>query len=100
MTEAGVLVLAGAPIGDPSDAWPRLARELAAADVVAAEDTRRCCGGSRPTWASPSRGASCGVPRVQRGRADPGPRRRPAGRSPGAADTGMPSVSDPGYRRG
>ena len=42
MTEAtGVLVLAGTPIGDPSDASPRLARELAAAGVVAAEDTRR-----------------------------------------------------------
>jgi 16S rRNA (cytidine1402-2'-O)-methyltransferase len=37
----GVLVLAGTPIGDPSDASPRLARELAAAGVVAAEDTRR-----------------------------------------------------------
>ena len=42
MTEAtGVLVLAGTPIGDPSDASPRLAQELAAADIVAAEDTRR-----------------------------------------------------------
>jgi 16S rRNA (cytidine1402-2'-O)-methyltransferase len=42
MTEAtGVLVLAGTPIGDPSDASPRLARELAAAAIVAAEDTRR-----------------------------------------------------------
>jgi 16S rRNA (cytidine1402-2'-O)-methyltransferase len=42
MTEAtGVLVLAGTPIGDPSDASPRLARELATAGVVAAEDTRR-----------------------------------------------------------
>ncbi|HEU0102854.1 MAG TPA: SAM-dependent methyltransferase, partial [Mycobacteriales bacterium] len=37
----GVLVLAGTPIGDPSDAPPRLAHLLATADVVAAEDTRR-----------------------------------------------------------
>jgi 16S rRNA (cytidine1402-2'-O)-methyltransferase len=37
----GVLVLAGTPIGDPTDSSPRLAAELAAADVVAAEDTRR-----------------------------------------------------------
>jgi 16S rRNA (cytidine1402-2'-O)-methyltransferase len=37
----GVLVLAGTPIGDPADAPPRLAAELAGADVVAAEDTRR-----------------------------------------------------------
>jgi len=34
-------VLAGTPIGDISDAPPRLAAELAGADVVAAEDTRR-----------------------------------------------------------
>jgi 16S rRNA (cytidine1402-2'-O)-methyltransferase len=37
----GVLVLAGTPIGDPADATPRLRAELARADVVAAEDTRR-----------------------------------------------------------
>jgi 16S rRNA (cytidine1402-2'-O)-methyltransferase len=38
---AGVLVLAGTPIGQAGDAPPRLAAELAGADVVAAEDTRR-----------------------------------------------------------
>jgi 16S rRNA (cytidine1402-2'-O)-methyltransferase len=37
----GVLVLAATPIGRPEDGSPRLARELAEADVVAAEDTRR-----------------------------------------------------------
>ncbi len=37
----GVLVLAGTPIGQVGDAPPRLATELAGADVVAAEDTRR-----------------------------------------------------------
>ena len=37
----GVLVVAGTPIGDVDDAPPALGRELAAADVVAAEDTRR-----------------------------------------------------------
>jgi 16S rRNA (cytidine1402-2'-O)-methyltransferase len=35
------LVLAAAPIGDIRDASPRLAEELASADVIAAEDTRR-----------------------------------------------------------
>lgn len=35
------LVLAGTPIGRADDASPRLARELATADLVAAEDTRR-----------------------------------------------------------
>jgi len=38
---AGVLVLAATPIGDPRDAAPRLTQEIASADVVAAEDTRR-----------------------------------------------------------
>ena len=39
--QPGVLVLAGTPIGDPTDASPRLVRELSSASVVAAEDTRR-----------------------------------------------------------
>src|SRR6202012_6205388 len=38
---AGLLVLAGPPIGRPADAPPRLVSELAGADVIAAEDTRR-----------------------------------------------------------
>ena len=37
----GVLVLAATPIGRTGDAPPRLAEELGAADVIAAEDTRR-----------------------------------------------------------
>jgi 16S rRNA (cytidine1402-2'-O)-methyltransferase len=37
----GVVVLAGTPIGDTADASPRLRTELAEADVIAAEDTRR-----------------------------------------------------------
>jgi 16S rRNA (cytidine1402-2'-O)-methyltransferase len=38
---SGVLVLAATPIGRVEDAPPRLASELARADVIAAEDTRR-----------------------------------------------------------
>ncbi|HEX4814498.1 MAG TPA: 16S rRNA (cytidine(1402)-2'-O)-methyltransferase, partial [Nonomuraea sp.] len=41
MTGDGRLVLAGAPIGQAGDVSPRLRETLAAADVVAAEDTRR-----------------------------------------------------------
>ena len=37
----GTLVLAATPIGRVADASPRLAEELAGADVVAAEDTRQ-----------------------------------------------------------
>src|SRR6059036_2197748 len=39
--EEGRLILAATPIGDVEDAPARLARLLADADVVAAEDTRR-----------------------------------------------------------
>jgi 16S rRNA (cytidine1402-2'-O)-methyltransferase len=38
---SGVLVLAATPIGRVEDAPPRLATELARADLIAAEDTRR-----------------------------------------------------------
>jgi 16S rRNA (cytidine1402-2'-O)-methyltransferase len=38
---AGRLVLAATPIGDPADASVRLARLIATADLIAAEDTRR-----------------------------------------------------------
>ena len=44
----GVLVLAATPIGPPARRGPRLAQEIAAADVVAAEDTRRLRVASSP----------------------------------------------------
>ncbi|WP_030270730.1 16S rRNA (cytidine(1402)-2'-O)-methyltransferase [Streptomyces sp. NRRL B-24484] len=95
----GVLVLAGTPIGDVGDAPPRLLTELAAADVVAAEDTRRL---RRLTQA-------LGV--VPTGRVVSYFEGNEVARTPelvealrGGArvllvtDAGMPSVSDPGYR--
>ncbi|MFF5184038.1 16S rRNA (cytidine(1402)-2'-O)-methyltransferase [Streptomyces sp. NPDC000345] len=98
-TAPGVLVLAGTPIGDVSDAPPRLAEELAGADVVAAEDTRRL---RRLTQA-------LGV--TPKGRIVSYFEGNESARTPelvedllGGArvllvtDAGMPSVSDPGYR--
>ncbi|MEW1685779.1 16S rRNA (cytidine(1402)-2'-O)-methyltransferase [Streptomyces sp. NPDC093594] len=95
----GTLVLAGTPIGDLSDAPPRLAEELAGADVVAAEDTRRL---RRLTQA-------LGV--TPKGRVVSYFEGNESARTPelveelvGGArvllvtDAGMPSVSDPGYR--
>ena len=41
MTDPGVLVLAGTPIGHAEDASPALLTALTEADVIAAEDTRR-----------------------------------------------------------
>src|SRR4051795_8294813 len=96
---AGVLVLAGTPIGRADDAGPRLSAELAAADVVAAEDTRRL---KRLT-------TELGI--ELRGRVVSYFEGNEQGRTPQllealragdrvvlVTDAGMPSVSDPGYR--
>ena len=96
---AGVLVLAGTPIGQAGDAPPRLAEELAGADVVAAEDTRRLkrlCG-------------DLGI--ALSGRVVSYFEANEQARTPAlleallagqrvvlVTDAGMPSVSDPGYR--
>ncbi|MBC9956197.1 16S rRNA (cytidine(1402)-2'-O)-methyltransferase [Yimella sp. cx-51] len=95
----GVLVLAATPIGDPRDAAPRLAQELRAADVIAAEDTRRLrrlMDALEVTTSAriisyhehneAARSADL-VATVARG-----------GRVVVVTDAGMPSVSDPGYR--
>lgn len=95
----GLLMLAGTPIGDVADAPPRLARELADADVIAAEDTRRL---GRLTTAL---GVTITARVVSYFEGNE------SARTPelvdellrGArvlliTDAGMPSVSDPGYR--
>ncbi len=96
---AGTLVLAATPIGDVLDAAPRLAHELATADVVAAEDTRRLRRLLAELEVSP------------RGRVVSYHEHNEAARTPDlverlaagervvvVTDAGMPSVSDPGYR--
>jgi len=96
---AGVLVLAATPIGHPRDASRRLADELAGADVIAAEDTRRLRRLLAELAVTPA------------GRVVSYHEHNEASRTPellarlvdGArvvvvTDAGMPSVSDPGYR--
>jgi len=96
---SGLLILAGTPIGDYSDASARLATELATADIVAAEDTRRL------------RRLTLGLGVTLDGRVVSYHEHNEATRTPelvlalaeGArvllvTDAGMPSVSDPGYR--
>jgi 16S rRNA (cytidine1402-2'-O)-methyltransferase len=98
-SEPGVLVLAATPIGRVADAPPRLAEELATADVVAAEDTRRL---KRLT-------SDLGV--TIAGRVVSYFEGNESARTPVlleallngervllVTDAGMPSVSDPGYR--
>jgi 16S rRNA (cytidine1402-2'-O)-methyltransferase len=96
---AGVLVLAATPIGQAADAPPRLVAELAEADLIAAEDTRRLA----------RLAADLGV--EVKGRVTSYFDGNEAARTPGlverlvagdrivlVTDAGMPSVSDPGYR--
>ena len=95
----GVLVLAATPIGQVADAPPRLAHELATADIVAAEDTRRLKRLTTDLGVSIS------------GRVVSYFEGNESARTPAllesllagervllVTDAGMPSVSDPGYR--
>jgi 16S rRNA (cytidine1402-2'-O)-methyltransferase len=96
---AGVLVLAGTPIGDVADAPPRLSAELAAADVIAAEDTRRL---RRLTQALGVHTTGRVVSYFEGNESARTPELVEAllggARVLLVTDAGMPSVSDPGYR--
>ena len=94
-----MLVLAATPIGRVEDASPRLAHELATADVVAAEDTRRLARLARDLGVTVA------------GRVVSYFEGNESARTPSlveamlegrrvllVTDAGMPSVSDPGYR--
>jgi 16S rRNA (cytidine1402-2'-O)-methyltransferase len=99
VTSPGVLVLAATPIGRIGDAPPRLAEELATADVVAAEDTRRLrrlvaelgvtVSGRVVSYFEGNESARTAslVESLEAGE-----------RVLVVTDAGMPSVSDPGYR--
>jgi 16S rRNA (cytidine1402-2'-O)-methyltransferase len=93
------LVLAATPIGRVDDASPRLAAELARADIVAAEDTRRLrrladelgveIGGRVVSYFDGNEQAR--LPSLLSALED-------GRRVVLVTDAGMPSVSDPGYR--
>ena len=96
---AGLLVLAGTPIGDPGDAPARLAEQLRTADVVAAEDTRRLRRLAGELGVEPAGrvlsyfegNESARTPELVE-------RLRQGAHVLLVTDAGMPSVSDPGYR--
>ena len=98
-TPTGVLVLAGTPIGDVDDASPRLRAELAGADVIAAEDTRRFRALLQRMGVTT---AARVVSYFEGNEAARTPELvealRGGARVVVATDAGMPSVSDPGYR--
>jgi 16S rRNA (cytidine1402-2'-O)-methyltransferase len=95
----GRLVLAGTPIGDLSDASPRLGKVLGEADVVAAEDTRRL---RRLTSELGIAVAGRVVSYFEGNERERTPElldALTAGQTVVVVtDAGMPSVSDPGYR--
>ncbi|GHH08006.1 16S rRNA (cytidine(1402)-2'-O)-methyltransferase [Streptomyces lanatus] len=95
----GTLVLAGTPIGDVKDAPPRLVEELAGADVIAAEDTRRL---KRLTQALDVQPTGRVVSYFEGNESARTPELVEAllngSRVLLVTDAGMPSVSDPGYR--
>lgn len=92
-------MLAGTPIGDIADAPPRLAEELAGADVIAAEDTRRLRRLTQALGVQPSGrvvsyfegNESARTPELVEALVE-------GSRVLLVTDAGMPSVSDPGYR--
>ena len=95
----GTLVLAATPIGDPRDAAPRLAQELATADVVAAEDTRRLRRLLTDLAVTPTGSVVSYHEHNEAARTPDLVARLVAGeRVVVVTDAGMPSVSDPGYR--
>lgn len=99
MTSLGTLVLAGTPIGRVADAPPRLAEELLAADVVAAEDTRRFRRLCSDLGIEPTARVYSYFEGNESGRTPQLLEALLAGeRVLLVTDAGMPSVSDPGYR--
>jgi 16S rRNA (cytidine1402-2'-O)-methyltransferase len=98
-SEPGVLVLAATPIGRVSDAPPRLAEELATADVVAAEDTRRLRRLTKDLDVTVSGRVVSYFEGNESARTPVLLEALLAGeRVVLVTDAGMPSVSDPGYR--
>ncbi|WP_405948522.1 16S rRNA (cytidine(1402)-2'-O)-methyltransferase [Streptomyces prunicolor] len=95
----GTLVLAGTPIGDIADAPPRLAEELAGADVVAAEDTRRLRRLTQALGVQPKGRVVSYFEGNEAARTQELVEALLGGsRVLLVTDAGMPSVSDPGYR--
>jgi 16S rRNA (cytidine1402-2'-O)-methyltransferase len=96
---AGVVVLAATPIGDVSDASPRLIAELSNADVIAAEDTRRLRRLlERLGVQTDARIMSYFEGNEARRTEDLVRALDEGARVVVVSDAGMPSVSDPGYR--
>jgi len=96
---SGRLLLGATPLGQPSDASPRLIDALARADVVAAEDTRRVRTLAKALDAPISGRVVSLYDRVEAVRVPALVDAMKAGATVlMVSDAGMPLISDPGYR--
>ncbi len=96
---SGTLILAAVPIGRPEDASARLVAELARADVVAAEDTRRVRRLAADLGVAITGRVVSYYDVVEVRRAEELVAELQAGKDVlVVTDAGMPGVSDPGYR--
>ncbi|MEP6559872.1 MAG: 16S rRNA (cytidine(1402)-2'-O)-methyltransferase [Nakamurella sp.] len=96
---AGRLVLAGTPLGRPSDASQGLRTALTEADVIAAEDTRRLHRLAADLGVTLSAPVISYYESVEQARIPALLDRMRLGQTVVlVTDAGMPSVSDPGYR--
>jgi 16S rRNA (cytidine1402-2'-O)-methyltransferase len=97
--DGGRLILVGAPLGNVGDASARLRETLAAADIVAAEDTRRFARLSRDLGIEVGgRVVSYFEGNEERRTPELAEALRDGLTVAVVTDGGMPSVSDPGYR--
>lgn len=97
-SDTGRLVLCGAPIGNVADASRRLADTLSAADVVAAEDTRRLLRLARDLGIRVARAVSYHDANEAARTPELLDLLRNGATVALVTDAGMPGVSDPGYR--
>jgi len=97
VSTAGCVVLVGAPLGNPGDASQRCRDELARADVIAAEDTRRLARLARDLGVElTGRVVSYFEGNEVRRTGDLVQAALDGARVAVVTDGGMPSVSDPG----
>ena len=95
----GRLLLGATPLGQPSDASPRLLDALARADVVAAEDTRRVRTLAKALDVRITGRVISMFDQVENARAESVVEAIRAGATVlVVSDAGMPLISDPGYR--
>ena len=98
-TGTGRLILAGTPLGRPSDASTGLAAALAGAPVIAAEDTRKLHRLAAELGVRPAGRVLSFFEGNEQGRVPQLVELLAAGQDVlVVTDAGMPSVSDPGYR--